>query len=260
MKAKLLLTTAIAFALTIGASANAAMIAGWDFSQYFADGALSLDGETLTDTLPANYSDLDPTFGAGAESAAYGRMYLNGQFGSAATPLDFTDPFVPSAAAGGSLLSNLNAPAGVPFDQLNVLTAEGQAFTNLQVMTALAATSVVFEADPAQLGSDWSFSFGAKTSAGSSSVGVEFSTDGASYASVGSASLTSVDTAFEFALGALASDKAYVRLTFEAPVGASQAFLDNVAFSATPVVPEPGTALLLVAGLVGLAKAGRRED
>jgi len=104
MRSKLLIASmALALSTSVAGSARAVMIAGWDFSQYAIDGFITVDGENLTDTLPANYSSLDPTFGAGAESAAFGRLYLNGQFGSDATPLDFTDSLVPSAANPGSL-------------------------------------------------------------------------------------------------------------------------------------------------------------
>ena len=52
---------AIAAAALVSGSAQAAMIAGWDFSQYAGDGLLSVDGASFTTTLPANYSSLDPT-------------------------------------------------------------------------------------------------------------------------------------------------------------------------------------------------------
>lgn len=259
MKTKLLLSTIATLALSISGTANAALIAGWDFSQYFTDGVLSVDGENLTDTLPANYSSFDPTFGAGAEAGNYGTLYLNGQFGSTATPLDFSDPVVPSAAIGGSLSSNLNAPLpGVPFDTFNVLIAEGQPFANPQAMIAQGPASIVFEADPAQFGQDWSITFGGRTFAGTSSITVEFSSDGSSYLSLGAANLTTVDTPYSFAVPGALGDRGFVRLSF-APTGTSLPFIDNVAISATAVVPEPGTALLLFAGLVGLAKAGKRQ-
>lgn len=129
------------------------LVAGWDFSQYALDGALSIDGETLTDVLDANYSDYDPTFGAGAESAAYGRMFLDGEFGSTATPLDLdNDPIVPSAVAPGSLQSNLSTPLNgvpdpdVPFDSCPVLMNEGQLYCNQLTMLGLHGGAVVFRA------------------------------------------------------------------------------------------------------------------
>src|SRR5262245_1029525 len=50
----------------LAAPAGATGIAGWDFSQYLGTSLLSTDGATFTNTLSANYSQLDPTFNAGA--------------------------------------------------------------------------------------------------------------------------------------------------------------------------------------------------
>jgi hypothetical protein len=88
-----------------GSSAQASLVARWDFSQYAGDGFMSIDGgSSFTNTLSANYSDLDPTFGAGFESAAFGTMYVDGSFGS--TPVaavSGSEQFLPTAAYGGSL-------------------------------------------------------------------------------------------------------------------------------------------------------------
>ena len=82
-----LVTSLISLALSAfvasSSSAQASLVAGWDFSQYAGDGFMSIDGGgSFTNTLPANYSDLDPTFGAGFESGAFGTMFADGQFGS----------------------------------------------------------------------------------------------------------------------------------------------------------------------------------
>ena len=126
MKAKMLLSTLAATALAAVVASPAlavSMVAGWDFSQWAGDGFPSLDGENLVNTLDSNFSDLDPTFGAGTESAAFGTMYLNGLFGS--TDTNFGD-FIPSAANPNSLTSNLGAPAAPNFDSQIVLQSEGQ--------------------------------------------------------------------------------------------------------------------------------------
>jgi hypothetical protein len=266
MKTLLSLAGAAALAVAIVAPARAqqvVMVAGWDFSQYAIDGFLSVDGENLVATLPANYSNFDPTYGAGAESAAFGTLYLDGSFGSTATPLDFTDTFVPSAAAPGSLVSNQTWPVQevgqVPFDTDNVLTAEqGQAVANPFAMIAQGPQMVVFEADlssVSQTGTNWLLSFAGKTSGGTSAVTIDFSTTGAGYTSVGQVELNETDTQFVVDLGPGAAPQAYVRLGFN-PIGLDQPFVDNVAIS----LPEPGAgaaAALLALGLLRRVRVRR---
>jgi hypothetical protein len=224
-----------------------ALVAGWDFSQYPVDDMLSLDAEHFTATLDANYSDLDPTSGAGAESARFGTMHLDGRFGSSQAPLGSDDPFVPSAAARSSLRSNLDAPAGVRFDCFKVLRQEGQLFAGPLVMTALRPAAAVFAADLSsvpELGEDWSLRFAGRSSVGSVPVEIDFSSDGDSYRRAGRVELSDADSAFEVRLGSKRSQRAYVRLAI-APhpetVRYQQAFLDNVAIRARLVTP-PGAA------------------
>lgn len=256
--------TSLALAALVGNSAQATMIAGWDFSQYLGDGFMSTDGgNSFTNTLSANYSDLDPSFGAGAESAAFGTMFANGSFGS--TNVDAgsgNEQFVPSASVGGSLVSNRTAPGGVDFDSFTVLLSEGQTSAESLAMLATAPSVITFAADLLSvpvIGSDWSVSFGGRTSNGTSSVGIAFSSDGTTFTSFGSVNLTTVDSLFSVSLGAAATNTAYVRLTFN-PVGSATPLIDNLAINATTALPEPSTALLGSLGLVGLAIAGRRRN
>jgi hypothetical protein len=261
MKAKLFSTLAGAALLAVASPALAvSMVAGWDFSQYAGDSFPSLDGENLVNTLDSNYSDLDPTQGAGTESAAFGTMFLNGQFGS--TDTNFGD-FIPSAANPGSLASNLGAPGGANFDSQIVLQSEGQLAFNQLTMTALSASTVVFEADLSSVpetGNNWTVTFGGRTNTGSSIVQVQLSLDGINFGSAQQANFTTNDTPFSFAFGTGSSEKAYVRLSFATPGAAQLAFLDNVSISADlTTVPEPATAALLLTGLAGLARIGRRR-
>ena len=227
-----LLASTVASMVGFAGPARADMIAGWDFSQYFGAGFLSLDAATFTDTLDANYSDIDPTFGAGSESAAFGTMYIDGSFGS--TNVDETAATAAFTPTSGSLASNLTAPGSlVDFDAHSVLTNEGQMFTSLLSMTAQSAVSVVFEADlttDGRSGKNWSVRFGGKTFSGATDVTVEFAADGGSYASFGTVNLTDVDAAFDVALDTGTSTTGYVRLGFTTTT--AQAIIDNVSLHA----------------------------
>ena len=274
MKRNLLAIAAMIGAITFGGNAQALMVAGWDFSQYLGDGILSIDGVEFTDTLDANYSHLVPAAatnsgiaGVGPQAAAFGTMYLNGQFGSTNVQAGSgAETFLPTAAVGGSLASNLTAPVnvadGLPleFDVFTTLVFEGQTFANSQAMIAPGAGSVVFGIDLTSTlpGTDWSVSFGARTFAGTESIGIEFSTNGVDFDFVGSVDLTTIDTPFALGLGSEVANQAFVKFVFDAPEGPNQAIIDNVAVSAT-LIPEPGTALLLLTGLAGIAAHGRRR-
>jgi hypothetical protein len=170
--------TALAASVAFAGSAGATLVAGWDFSQYFGDNTLSTDGVGFTDTLTAYYSNLDPTFGAGAESAQFGTMFINGAHGSTAVDVAGANPAIVPLAP--SLNSNINAPltgpAGlVPFDTLSVVMSEGQTFANAQAMIAQAPVSVVFAASllRSRTGSAGE-SPGGKTLSGTSVVNVSF--------------------------------------------------------------------------------------
>ncbi|MCA9511388.1 MAG: PEP-CTERM sorting domain-containing protein [Myxococcota bacterium] len=261
MKAKIFLATIAS--LTLAGSAQATLIAGWDFSQYAAGGFLSTNGINAVATLDANYSDLDPTFNAGAESAAYGTMYMDGTYGSTdVTPLldTFAETFQPF---DGSLSSGLTTPFPIPFDSHTVLASEGQTFQNFLSLAPNFGEqgSVVFEAALGSLlGDTWSLSFGglAFGGTGASQALVEVAFDGGAYSSVGNANLTGVDTLFSFNLGATAANSVQVRLSLDSTSTISM--IDNVAISAGNVVPEPGTGLLVTSGLLGLAAMGRRRN
>jgi hypothetical protein len=269
MKHLKLLTFALGAALVAAAEpASATRIAGWDASQYVGAGFLSIDGSTGADTLPANYSELD-TVGrpitAGPPGIEYGRLYYNGQFGSTPISIDGTgtEPF---NTGPGSLTSNLSWPAAtVPFDSSTDLQNDGQAFYNPLTFLASETLSVVFGVDstlfapsaPGIVG--WSLSLAGKTLSGGFNLGVEFSTDGTTYAPVTTFQLTSLDTLFTTPLPNLLSQTGFVKLNFTGATAAVLPQIDNIGISGT-IVPEPGTALLIFAGLAGLAASGRRRQ
>ena len=238
----------MAVSTSISGSAQAFLVAGWDFSQFAGDGLLSIDGATFTNSLSANYSDLDPTFGAGAESAAFGTMYINGVFGSSSVvgTGNNDEAFLPT---GGSLASNLDVPEP-SFDAYTVLQSEGQVFFQYLSMTAQAPVSVVFGADLSSVpetGGNWILTFAGKTFSGTSTVGVEFSINGSSYASAATVLLSSTDARYVVNLGSAASETVFVRFNLN-PVGGAQPILDNVAIS----VPEPGALAQSLAALLAL--------
>jgi hypothetical protein len=238
----------MAVSASIAGSSQAFLAAGWDFSQYSGDALLSIDAINFTTTLSANYSDLDPTFGAGAESAAFGTLYLNGSFGSSSvTPTGNNDEaFLPTA---GSLQSNLDVPLP-SFDAFTVLLFEGQLLFNPLSMTAQDAVSIVFRVDLSSVpetGGNWSLSFAGKTFSGTSMVGIDFSIDGSGYANAGSVMLDDSDAQYIVNLGTAASETAFVRFNFN-PVGVAQPIIDNVAISA----PEPGAIAQSFAAVLGL--------
>ena len=257
----------LALSVAIGGSAQAGpiMVAGWDFSQYFGDGVLSTNGADYTNSLAANYSNLDPTFGAGSASAAYGTFFYNGLHGSTnVDPASLTAPITPIAP---SLTTNTNAPltgaAGlVPFDTPSVLLSEGQEFATDLALQTRGVVSFVFAAylnTVPGTGINWSLSFGGQTDSGASSIGIEYSTDGSAYVSFGTRNLSTTDSVFTVALGALPTDYAYVRFNVN-PTG-SNTRIDNVALFATivPAVPEPASLVLLGTALVAVGLLGRRR-
>jgi hypothetical protein len=251
--------SALMVSTAVAGTSQAAMVAGWDFSQYLAPAALTIDGAEGTNVLAANYSDLDPT-GLGPDSGVFGTMYINGLYGSSLVdPFGSSPEFVPTDI---NLTSNLDVPGGtVQFNQLNNLIDEGQIFANELGMVNQSAVQVVFGANLMGVpgsGSDWSLSFGGRTESGVAAVQIEFSTDGSTYFSFGSVNLTAVDTPFDVVLGTAATDTAYVRMTFAAPsASVGRAVIDNLALNAT--VPEPTAALLCIAGLGMAVLSGVRR-
>lgn len=243
------------------------MVAGWDFSQFFGNGLLSIDAQTATDFVDANYSDFDPTFGVGAESAAFGTLYFGGQFGSLSFTIDFSgdEPFT---IANEDLISNRDAPREVDFGSssaLNILEQEGQLFQQNFSGLFTQMVDVVFEADlrsEGLVGNVWTISF-----AGISQVALvdgirqrppalvtfESSTDGANYVPIGSVTVDEVDTRFELPLDPSTdgAERVFVRVGFD-PAMNERPILDNVALTAIQV-PEPAETLAGGAALASLA-------
>jgi len=255
---KRFLMTSIVAAALAASPAHAALIAGWDFSQYYSDGQLSTDGASYSTQLSANYSELDPN-GSGAESAAFGTLHYDGANGS--TAIDPVSQLIPFA---GSLVSNLNAAPPSGFD-VDTTFEGGQIFFNYLSLNVITPLSLVFAADltsAGATGSDWNIGFAGKTLGATANVAVSFSTDGINYGGAQQVVLTTNDTPYNLALAAAAGSKLFVKLDFTtAPNGFDgQSLIDNLGIYGTvAVIPEPGTVVLLMSGLAGLVAVGRRR-
>lgn len=264
-------------AVVSAGSARAELIAGWDFSQYFTAGRLTIDGTTYVDTLDANYSSLDPSFNAGAGAAAYGTLYMDGTFGSTgidptpgnasvipaprkvgdygdeAATAAFQDIPVGDGAVSSNVLAPVSGPGTNPFNAFSILRAEGQTNTELLALQALGATTIAFEAD--SLGATdlaWEVSFGGRSMAYETSVnvGVAFAPNCGAYGATTNVVLSEEDDVHtvSFAGGGVGTSGC-VRMDLD-----PDAVIDNVA-----VVPEPGFALGLGAGVLTLMGLARRR-
>jgi len=253
------LTASMSFA----GAAQATAVAAWDFSQYAISGFLTTDADTfaLTQTLDANYSDLDPNR-LGSPADQFGTMYLNGDFGSTDAALE--DDFVPNSndlTLNKDALDDETVLIGDPSSLIILDAIEGQANTNpLGFGPDINGNggSVVFGAELSsvpELGQGWSLSFAGLTqSGGTSEVGVEFSTDGVNFQSLDPFVLEANAAVFETSALGGPTDEAFFRLTFADSISETFPSIDNVAISAT-LVSEPARdlamagALLVVLGL-----------
>lgn len=276
---------------TAGSAAAAGIVAGWDFSQYRGSGALT----PFTNTLPANYSDLDPTFNAGSGSAAFGTLFFDGTNGSSSTLADFLPTagtmncerrpvggaLKPAGCAvpnvDGPVRSNKNEPwsakGDVSFDAHSVLRSEGQQHQSLLAMTASNNVSVVFGADaggPVPL-SQWSVSFGGRTLSGVGDDGGPLTCDpaGASECTTNVSVEYSTNGVSYASFGSvvLTSDDTRYNVPLAAntsPTGFVRLGLVPGAGGAQPVIdnvalPEPGSSVMLLSGMLCILALRKRR-
>lgn len=282
MKTRLLAIACGVAAISIGAGAQADVIAGWDFSQYEKPGSLDGGGST-----PAATNSVEDPNGAGAESGAIGTATIGGagtllpsagasQNGTQATP------GIRGYSPRGPITSNESDPfvtGQTAFNALATLADEGQTSTNLFAMAADGSVTVDFAATPASSYEDWAVSFGAKMLNGGGTDGGEQSCAGACGTSVavsldtgsgfvsfdevsvdggtpapGSVDLTPEDRRYRvtFPNSGDSTSSPVVRIAMAGGPGTGTPLIDNVAIEAVPL-PEPGALLGLLAGAGMLA-------
>lgn len=267
-----LMKTAVAVFVSAGmaGTASAELVAGWDFSQYNADGSLD-SGAGSDDTLSANYSSFDATGGAGGtgpgDAPDFGTMYMDGSFGS--TDVDetaaITDVLPEVVARAAFTEANRGAPLQpgtlptAAFDEFSVLRGQGQVHTSYSGLVARDVANLVFQGTlPSSTTKEWTFSFAgfAIDPTGAVDVDVEFAADCGGYALVDTVTLTAAEQSFLVPVTAspITDNEACVRLRLDPTNG--QPVIDNTAIT---VVPEPGLVALAAGGvlLVGLNRRRR---
>jgi len=264
MKIKHLTIASVALAVLTTASAQAAVIAGWDFSQFKVPG----NAAGGSSPLGATNASLDPN-GAGVESGFIGQATFNNAvllptagISQNCDRTTGTDGCAPPNV-DGPVRSNRSEPFDLDrpsFDAFSILREEGQTYTHRYGMTATGPVDVVFRTVAGYTGgaSNWKVTFGGRMLTGTTStVDVAFSSDGVSYTNYGTVNLTVDDELHEVTLDPAAYGAGYVRLSLDAASG--QPVIDNVAVEAVPI-PEPAAIAQLLSGvacLLGLARLRR---
>jgi hypothetical protein len=226
------------------AQAASQLVAGWDFSQSCLEGNLCDQSLQPVQTLSANYSDLDPTDGMGAESADFGTMYVDGQFGSSDVPglggwfttvspsltlntsVHTNYPLVEMGAAGNASIMQSEIP-GVPYQQHAIRVSD----------VVDAVFSVDLTSYPGLLGSDWSVSFAAQSEGSGSEVAVSFSLDGVTYSAPIVQAVGGTEEVITVSLGGTDLSQAFVKLSFDSPQDPAR--IDNLAILADLPLVSP---------------------
>jgi hypothetical protein len=257
MRSVLAIAMTLALSAALAGSAHAVNVAGWDFSDFAADGVAG-------GVVDANYSSFDPTGNAGAESANFGTAAL---FDIVSRGGDVTPSVRTDVPLGEQQNANFGGPAAFigdnSFGAFTTLQLEGQTNTNVMSISLPITSGVaIFEGDLTSLGGDagygWSISFaGQVVGAAAATVVVQFSPDCSSYSTVGSVDLDQEANAFTVALDQIASTRACA-LLFVPNGGDERVVIDNVSLD-VQAVPEPAVGAQLLAGALGLVALFRRR-
>ena len=269
MKSRLLAIAWGVAAISIGATAQADVIAGWDFSQYERPGDLAGGGST-----PVATNSVFDDNGAGSDAATIGTATIGG--GGTLLPTAGTGQNGSQDGVGysprGPITSNVSEPfldtGKTAFDSFSILTDEGQAVANRFAMVADGSVVVDFEATMPQSADGWAFSFGGKMLNGGGTDGGQISCSGSctttvdlrlstngggSFGAVQQVVLTPEDTRYQvtFPNSGTSSSNPVVRLAMTGSSGTGLPVIDNAAIEG--VLPEPGALAGLLAGALLLA-------
>ena len=244
---KLIITTIIASGLTSGLSAQSILLNGWDFSYYpsagIAEQIITTGGADAVHN--SNFTTVGLT----------GNLYVNGQFGSGATPgVDFNRGF------NGDVLTQLGTDAiNTSFDGNALVDPDFSTSTTNPNAIAFNVNSGYFTFGLDATGyipSDFSLALAAGSEA-ANSIEWEYSTTGAFggeqfdlIGTNGTNTTSTIGTAYELesfdlsSIGSLANSLFYIRGNFSggASVGTPNSLLalDNVQLNGA-AIPEPST-------------------
>lgn len=247
---KTILTISALAAFACGASAQTALVAGWQF-----DNAVSF----TDDTAPSQTINADKTqVGALID-------------GDAPSIGSFTITYDANLFQGdvdrvsGSLNSGLNGSVTGrdPLDPFQ--TGNGRFIANSITEFSVNAVSMIFAVDTngAEFYNDWKFSFGAAAT-GNIATTWTYSTNGVNYSAVTgtTTAITGADALYTFDIANVISDELYLQLDLTGlnSLDSNQLVLDNIALTGT-VVPEPSTFAALAGALaLGYVVVRRRRS
>lgn len=219
------------------AAANAALLAGWDFSQFTTDGSDDVDFTYESqNSLKANYSDLG-TPGLGSASNPFGEVTWNTAGAVVANGTNLTS---------GQSLSGISSKVN-SFDSANVSDGGQQGSGSFSAQAG--GEALTFEITAGSTYQSLAFQFGAATyDSSAGTVDVLAGTSVGNLSAIGSQiSLTSAEDLYSVSLASLGSASTFY-VQFQ---GSNNALFDNVAFTGT-VVPEPSV-YATIAGALALA-------